>query len=126
MGYLRQQGRIASTTLQRLSAGLLLTSSLTAMVGVSPAVAQASNTETVIVTGTAIRGAAPTGSNLITVDRAAIESLGVQTVQQLLTDVPSVNINFGSAGQAPECGGGNISGPTIHSLGNQTANATLV
>ena len=128
MFFFQTQGRTASNRLQSLSAGLLLTSAMTSMVAVSPAVAQGggSSLETVIVTGTAIRGAAPTGSNLITVDRASIEALGVQTVQELLTDVPQVNINFGSAGQAPEGGGGNISGPTIHSLGNQTANATLV
>lgn len=113
-----------------LSTSLLLTSSLAGLLAMGvDAYAQApapEAAETVVVTGTSIRGAAPVGSNLITVDRASIEATGVQTTQELMTYIPAVAINFGSSGQVAENSGGNASGPTIHSLGSQSANATLV
>src|SRR5580658_6610694 len=43
----------------------------------------------VVVTGTAIRGAAPVGSNLITIGRTQIDDTNAQTVQQILEMVPS-------------------------------------
>jgi iron complex outermembrane receptor protein len=88
---------------------------------------QTSNTETVTVTGTIIRGAGPTGSNLITVDRTAIESSGAVTVSQVLAEVPGLN-NFGSAGQGGQNAAdpGGASSPTIHSLGSSASNGTLI
>jgi iron complex outermembrane receptor protein len=85
-----------------------------------------STPETVVVTGTSIRGAAPVGSDLITVDRAAIEATGAQTVQQLLSTTPQIN-TFGGSGQ----GGSNsdFSGgfaPAIHAIGGGSSSATLV
>src|SRR5579864_1411111 len=89
--------------------------------------APAAAPETVTVTGTIIKGAGPTGSNLITVDRTAIENSGAVTVSQVLADVPGLN-NFGSAGPACKtssdpCG---ASSPTIHSLGNSASNGTQI
>ena len=83
--------------------------------------------EEVTVTGTIIKGAGPTGSNLITVDRAAIEEIGAVTISQALADVPGLN-NFGSAGQGAQNSSdpGGASSPTIHSLGNSASNGTLV
>ena len=83
--------------------------------------------ETVTVTGTSIRGAIPVGQNLITVDRSTIEATGAQTVQQLLTTVPSVQ-GFGNAGQGG-FGSADASGtnaPTVHGLGASASNGTLV
>ncbi len=45
---------------------------------------------TIVVTGTSIRGAPAVGSNLISVGRDAIEDNAVQTVQQLLKTVPAI------------------------------------
>ena len=53
--------------------------------------------EEVVVTGTSIRGAAPVGSNLITVGRAEIEASGAQTLAQVLRSVPAVT-GFGNSG----------------------------
>lgn len=53
----------------------------------SPARPQYAATETdeeIVVTGTRIRGAAPVGANLVTIDRAAIEESGRSTVQDVL------------------------------------------
>src|ERR1700745_952634 len=76
---------------------LMVGTALSALALGSAAQAQpAAQTETVVVTGTSIRGAAPTGTNLITVDRAAIETTGAQNVVQLLANVPGIT-GFGNA-----------------------------
>src|SRR5438094_7261986 len=77
-----------------------------------------SNIETVEVTGTIIRGSGPVGSNLITVDRSAIEASGAVTIQNILSEVPGLN-NFGGAGQSAGNGVNSsdpagASSPTIH------------
>jgi iron complex outermembrane receptor protein len=84
-------------------------------------------TDTIIVTGTSIRGVAPVGSNLISVGRDTIENTNVQTVQQLLKTVPAV-VGLGSVGQgsfgSADAAGTNA--PTIHGLGASASNSTLI
>ena len=41
------------------------------------------------VTGTSIRGLAPVGSNLITVDQQAISDVGAVTISEVLANVPA-------------------------------------
>lgn len=53
-----------------------------------PQYAATENDEEIVVTGTRIRGAAPVGANLVTIDRAAIEESGRSTVQDVLGLVP--------------------------------------
>ncbi len=84
--------------------------------------------ETVVVTGTSIQGlVAPVGSNVITIDRDAIQSSGATTVQSLLANVPEVT-GFGNAGQGSygSFDGSNSNAPTIHSLGASASNSTLI
>jgi iron complex outermembrane recepter protein len=84
--------------------------------------------ETVVVTGTSIQGlVAPVGSNVITMDRNAIQSSGAPTVQSLLANVPEVT-GFGNAGQGRygSFDGSNSNAPTIHSLGASASNSTLI
>lgn len=84
--------------------------------------------ESVVVTGTAIRGiAAPVGDSVITVDRDSIEATASMTVQQLLSSVPSVT-GFGNSGQGSfgSADGSGTSAPTIHSLGASASNSTLI
>jgi iron complex outermembrane receptor protein len=93
--------------------------------------------EEVVVTGTSIRGAAPVGSNLITVGREEIEASGAQTIQQVLRSVPSVT-GFGNSAQGVAGqGGGGAAGfqsfdgagsytPTLHGLGASASNGTLI
>jgi iron complex outermembrane receptor protein len=54
--------------------------------------------EEIVVTGTNIRGVAPVGSSLISVDRKAIEATGAQTVGQILRTVPAIT----SSGATPQ------------------------
>ena len=102
-----------------LSTSLMATTSLLGVMAAFPAAyGQTASVETVTVTGTSIRGEKPLGSNLITVDRAAIDAIGAQNTLDILDTVPQVS-GFGGAGQ-------NSSPPVIHSLGAQSSAATLL
>ncbi len=105
-------------------AGKLMTGTALAMLAATAAQAQ---NESITVTGTSIRGQQPVGANVISVDRAAIESTGAQTTAQLLQTIPQLD-NFGSAAQGGQnsADGTGTQAPTIHSLGNSASNATLV
>lgn len=82
--------------------------------------------EQIVVTGTSIRGQAPVGTNLISMDRDSIQNTGAQTTQQLLSDIPQIN-TFGGSGQ----GGSNSDfaggfAPAIHGIGGGSSSATLI
>jgi outer membrane receptor protein involved in Fe transport len=58
--------------------------------------------EEIVVTGTRIRGAPPAGSNVLTLDREAIDALGRSTVQDVIQSLPQ---NFaGSQNEATQLG----------------------
>src|ERR1041384_7679314 len=92
-----------------------------------PAPAADDKLQEVVVTGTSIRGAAPVGSNLITVGRDEIEASGAQTLQQVLRSVPAVT-GFGNSAQGgfQSFDGAGTFAPTIHGLGASASNGTLV
>src|SRR5436190_1195983 len=123
--------------------GTLVAAVIASLAGAAPRVlaqpgpTQTSAAEEIVVTGTSIRGVAPVGSNVITVDRAQIESSGGQTIQEVLSSVPAVT-GFGNSAQgAVGQGGGGAGGfqsfdgagsyaPTIHGLGASASNGTLI
>jgi len=77
----------------------------------------------VVVTGTSIRGVAPIGSNVITLDQTAIQATGAVNVSQMVNSVPAIT----TANSAPQ--GENVFSyysPQIHSLGGSASNSTLV
>lgn len=78
----------------------------------------------VVVTGTSIRGVAPVGSNVMTVDRAEIDQTGAQTVQQILRTLPALT----GMGATPQGGnpGNDYYMPAIHGIGSSSSSATLV
>lgn len=86
--------------------------------------APSDNLDAIVVTGTSIRGVAPVGSNLVTVDRQQIDQTSSQTVQQILRTVPSIT----GSGSTPQGGnaGNSFYAPTIHGIGSSSSNATLV
>jgi iron complex outermembrane receptor protein len=86
--------------------------------------ASSDNLDAIVVTGTSIRGVAPVGSNLVTVDRQQIDQTSSQTVQQILRTVPSIT----GSGSTPQGGnaGNSFYAPTIHGIGSSSSNATLV
>ncbi|MBO9580124.1 MAG: TonB-dependent receptor [Sphingobium sp.] len=87
----------------------------------------ANDQNTIVVTGTSIKGAPAVGSNLISVGRDAIEDNAVQTVQQLLKTVPAI-WGGNAAGQggfaANDSAGASV--PQIHGLGGSNSSSTLV
>ncbi len=86
---------------------------------------ESSGLSEVIVTGSRIRGVAPVGSALVSIDQATIEESGLTDMNAVLDDVPSlVNLGVGShlvggtvVQQGFAAGGGNS--PSIHALPQQ-------
>lgn len=67
--------------------------------------AEASDLPDVLVTGTRIRGRGPVGSELITIDRRAIEQSGFATTQQIAQSIPQ---NFGGGMNEATAAGGTL------------------
>ncbi len=80
--------------------------------------------EEVLVTGTLIRGAAPTGSDLVTVSRDVIEATGVTTTAELLATVPQIT-SFNTTPVGTSDFSQPITAPNLRGIG-LGATATLV
>lgn len=80
--------------------------------------------EEVVVTGTSIRGVAPTGTNLINVSPEDIQNSGATTVQAILANTPVIS-GFGNSGEGSRIHN-NYYQPSIHNLGASGSNATLI
>ena len=77
----------------------------------------------IIVTGTAIRGVAPIGSNLVSVGAPTIEKTAPVNLSQLVNTVPSIS-TAGSLAQGENAF--SYYSPQIHSLAGSSSNTTLV
>src|ERR1051326_2116342 len=105
------------------SVELLLSTALGTLFLTPAAFAQNGSTlETVVVTGTSIRGEQPVGSNLITMDRQSIEDTASASVQQLLTNIPGLS-GFGGSPQGSQ---GVPAALGVHGVGQGSSTATLV
>lgn len=114
---------------------LMVSTSITAMLALiaGGAIAQPSSggaagnqVETVVVTGTSLRGVAPVGSSVITVGSADIDATAAQNGQQILQSIPAIS-GMQSSGQGVNpTFGGNVAAPIIHGLGASASNQTLV
>src|SRR5579872_2196290 len=85
-------------------------------------------TETVVVTGSLIRGVAHTGSDLITLNQDAMKEVGATTVQQMLNSIPALT-QFGTDGAFFSGGSQDATGsssPVIHGIGAVVSDGTLV
>jgi iron complex outermembrane receptor protein len=84
----------------------------------------AADLQEIVVTGTLIRGSGPTGSQLVTVDNAAIVATGTTNTADLLATVPALNsFNISPQGGQSEFSSGGSSTPGLHGL---PGTATLV
>src|SRR5246127_5929618 len=72
--------------------------------------------EQVTVTGTSIRGLAPVGSNLITVDQQQISDVGAVTMSEVLANVPAIT-GMGNSGRGSNGNGGAGASVYIHQIG---------
>ncbi len=77
-------------------------------------------------TGTLIRGIAPTGTNIVELDREAIVITGVSSTNDLLARVPQVTNFFGTVPVPTTDLGSPINRPNIRDLGASGASTTLV
>ncbi len=77
-------------------------------------------------TGTLIRGIAPTGTNVVEMDREAIEITGVTSTNDLLARVPQVTNYFGTVPVPSTNLGLPINRPNIRELGASGASTTLI
>jgi iron complex outermembrane receptor protein len=118
-----------SLTLGALKTGASSLAIMTALLSASAASAQsgpsAAQLDEVVVTGTSIRGVAPVGSNLISVDREEIAKQSAPNVTQVLTTIPALS-NMGVAGRGGNGNGGNGAAVYIHQIGASAQNSTLV
>lgn len=111
---------LALTTAVSLFAGAALAQTAA---GNSSAKPDAGSVEAVVVTGSAIRGVASVGSNLVSVGQEELKSLAAINANQLVNSVPSIT-NSGSAPQGENVF--NYYAPAIHALGASGSNTTLV
>jgi iron complex outermembrane receptor protein len=79
----------------------------------------------VTVTGTSIRGLAPVGANLITVDQTQISDVGAVTISEVLANVPAIT-GMGNSGRGSNGNGGAGASVYIHQIGASAQNSTLV
>ncbi|WP_296615785.1 TonB-dependent receptor [Sphingomonas sp.] len=83
------------------------------------------NEQDIVVTGTLLRGVAPTGTNVIGVNRDAIVASGVNSSNDLLAKIPQVG-NFGTIPVGTAQFGLPIVRPNIRNLGASGGSTTLV
>ena len=108
-------------------AAALLSTTAIVPAAAQPAPPPASDAESIVVTGTSIRGTASVGSNLITLDQQEIKNTGAQNVAQIFADMPAIE-SMGTAGRAAasQSNGGPGTAIYIHQLGANGSNSTLV
>lgn len=71
----------------------------------------------VVVTGTSLRGVAPSGTNVVTVDRQEIVASGVSNANDLLARVPQITNQFNTVPIAIGGSGNATTAPNIRNLG---------
>jgi iron complex outermembrane receptor protein len=82
-----------------------------------------SQLETVVVTGTSIRGIAPVGSSLVSVGEVDLEKTSATNLSTLVNTIPALSTN-GSLAQGENLW--SFYSPQIHQLGGTSSNTTLV
>ena len=86
----------------------------------------ATEVDEIVVTGTLLRGVAPTGTNVVGVTREDIAATGVTSSSDLLARVPQVTNAFGGVPQGSSTIAEPITRPNIRSLGASGGSTTLI
>src|SRR5258708_2652508 len=117
--------------MEKLPIRLMAGGSKIALVAMFSSAAQAQNTpasapvESVVVTGTSIRGVAAVGSNLITLGQQDNSDVGAVTISEVLAHVPAIT-GMGNSGRGSNGNGGAGASVYIHQIGASAQNSTLV
>ncbi len=107
MKHVRLRGQFARHLMAKAAAGALLGAGAMSM---SAAYAQTTaEADTVIVTGSRVRGVAPVGSTVVSINRADIEASGAVTTAQLIQQIPQVfNLGISETSRGQSGGSNNI------------------
>lgn len=89
-------------------------------------VASQDQAEDIVVTGTLIRGIAPTGTNVVALGREQIATTGAMTTNEVLANVPQVTSSFMSVPTITSDGGNTSVRPNLRDLGRASGSTTLV
>ncbi len=101
--------RISATVAMLFAAGASSLASAQASSTVEPAANPTEATETIVVTGSRIRGAAPVGSSVISLGREDIDISGAVTTTQLIQQIPQVfNLGVSENSRGQSGGSSNI------------------
>ena len=103
-------------------AALVAAASFVGPAAMAQGAADSESIETVTVTGTAIRGVATIGSNVIAVDSDAIASLAPASMEGLVSSIPALSGGYAPQGQNSAM----YYSPSIHQLAGSASNSTLV
>jgi len=87
--------------MKRLLCGVSLGALATVIAGQAQAQDAATEEVTVTATGTSIKGIAPVGTNLITVDASAIKATGAVTTEEILGQIPQLANTFNTQTVSP-------------------------
>ncbi|MDG2532139.1 TonB-dependent receptor [Sphingomonas sp. HITSZ_GF] len=129
-GGVKQAGLSMLALATMLAAGAAHAQTAPATATATTEAAQAEDTtaeqqENIIVTGTLLRGVAPTGTNVIGVNRDTITARGVTSSNDLLAKIPQVG-NFGTIPVGSGSFGLPVMRPNIRNLGASGGSTTLV
>lgn len=92
----------------------------------APAEEQVTEADDIVVTGTLIRGTAPTGTNVIARGREEIAATGATTTNDVLARIPQVTSGFLAAPTISQDGGNTTIRPNLRDLGRASGSTTLV
>jgi iron complex outermembrane receptor protein len=82
--------------------------------------------EELIVTGTAIRGIAPVGSNVQSISTEEIKRTGAISANQILANIPVITSQFNTTANTPTSVFLNVFRPNIRNISSSGGNTTLV
>ncbi|MEL7721341.1 TonB-dependent receptor [Citromicrobium bathyomarinum] len=84
-------------------------------------------TTEIVVTGTSIRGVAPVGTNVLTVDEQSIVASGATDTNQVLASVPQVSSAFNTVPSVPSLGAAITSvTPALRKIGGSSSGGTTL
>ena len=117
----------------KIKTGFYVSSAAIAMIA-RPAFAQTEpldeevlESNTIIVTGTSIRGVAPVGTNVLTVDEESITASGATDTNDILASVPQVSSAFNTVPTVPSLGAAITSvTPALRKIGGSSSGGTTL
>lgn len=106
--------------------GLSAAGAASAQTAPAPDSAAATEVDDIVVTGTLLRGVAPTGTNVVSMGRQDVIATGAASSNDLLARIPQISSAFNTAPQPGATMALPINRPNIRNLGGAGGSTTLV